>query len=78
MIVCRIAKIVLPLNCFFNPAGNVITGNFEIINDTRLRSLLNKGSKYRIPSLIDFNYSRGQIAEVLQYIRTKWCRSEQE
>jgi len=50
----------------YSPSGHVITGNCELINDKRLRSLLNKGPKYRIPYLIDFNSCRGQIEKDLQ------------
>jgi len=61
----------------YTPAGHVITGNFEIINDKSLRSLLNEGRKYRIPSFIDFNSCRGQTAKALQEFGIKWCCREQ-
>ena len=60
----------------YQPAGHVITGNFDIIKDKRLRNLLKKGPKYRIPSLIDFNSCRGRIAESLQEFSIKWCNRE--
>ena len=62
----------------YQPAGHVITGNFKIIEDKRLRNLLNKGPKFRIPSLIDFNSCRGQIAEALQNFSIKWCNREDD
>lgn len=35
-----------------------------------------KGPKYRIPSEIDFNACRGQIAESIEDFSVKWCRRE--
>ena len=60
----------------YSPVGHVITGNFDIIKDKRLRNLLTKGPKFRLPSIIDFNSCRGQIAEALQNFSIKWCRRE--
>ena len=34
----------------YAPAGRVITGDFDIISDKRIKSLLRKGPKYRLPS----------------------------
>ena len=60
----------------YAPVGHVLTGDFSIIKDKRLRSLLSKGPKYRIPSLIDFNTCREKIAEALQTFSNKWSRRE--
>ncbi len=61
----------------YPPAGHIITGNFDIISDKRLRNLLTKGPKYRLPSDIDFNACRLQIAKALQDFTSRWCRREQ-
>ena len=53
-----------------------MTGNFEIIKDKRLRNLLTKGPKYRIPSFIDFDACHSHIAESIQEFSIKWCRRE--
>ena len=60
----------------YTPAGHIITGNFNIIKDKRLRNLLTKGPKYRIPHAIDFPSCRVKIAEALQDFGNKWCRRE--
>lgn len=57
-------------------AGHIITGNFDIVKDKRLRTLLSKGPKYRLPSLIDFDACRSQLAESIQKFSTKWCNRE--
>ena len=48
----------------YEPAGH-ITGNLKIISDSRIRSIISKGPKYRLPSLIDFNKCREEIAVAL-------------
>ena len=58
------------------PTGHIITGNFDIIKDKRLRTLLSKGPKYRIPSLIDFDSCRVQLAEAIEKFSNKWCKRE--
>jgi hypothetical protein len=56
--------------------GHIITGDFDIINDKRIRNLFLKGPKYRIPSDIGFNACRKQIAESIEDFSVKWCRRE--
>ena len=60
----------------YAPAGHIITGDFNIIKDKRLRTLLAKGPKYRLPSLIDFNACQEKIAEALNTFCDKWVRRE--
>ena len=60
----------------YSPVGHIITGNFDIIKDKRLRNLLTKGPKFRLPSVIDFDSCRINIAEALQNFCNKWSRRE--
>jgi len=60
----------------YSPVGHVITGNFNIIQDKRIRNLLTKGPKFRLPASIDFNSCRVRIAEALQNFSINWCRKE--
>ena len=60
----------------YQPVGHVITGNFEIIKDKRLRNILTKGPKYRLPTDIDFIACRDRIAESLHTFSKSWCRRE--
>ena len=32
----------------YQPAGHILTGNLKIITDSRIRSVISKGPKYRI------------------------------
>ena len=58
------------LNCInskfcYEPAGHIITGNLTIISDPRIRSIISKSPKYRLPSQIDFNKCGEEITVAL-------------
>ena len=57
-------------------AGHIITGNLKIIPDSRIRSIISKGPKYRFPSNIDFNKCREEIAAALNEFGNRWCKRE--
>ena len=48
----------------------------KIISDSRIRSIISKGPKYRLPSQIDFNKYREEIAVALNEFCKRWCRRE--
>ena len=56
---CRDSKFICPA------AGHVVTGNLKIIPDSRMRSIVSNGPKYRFPSNIFFNRHREDIASAL-------------
>ena len=66
-----LTEIVLSLNF-----GHIITGNFDIIHDKRIRNLFLNGPKYRLLSEISFDACRGRIAESIENFSIKWCRRE--
>ena len=39
----------------YQPAGHIITGDLKIISDSRIQSILCKGTRYRFSSLISTN-----------------------
>jgi hypothetical protein len=41
----------------YNPTGHVVTGNLKIINNTSLRDVFAKGSKYREPKSINSKHN---------------------
>ena len=57
-------------------AGHVITGNLKIISDSRIRSIIAKGPKYRFPVQIDFQKCREKIAGSLNEFCNRWCKRE--
>ena len=50
----------------YRPSGHIVTGDLNIITDSRIRSIICKGPKYRIPLPIDFKSYREKIAGALQ------------
>ena len=53
-----------------------INENLKIITDSRIRSIILKGPKYRFPAHIDFNKCRETIASALNDYCTRWCKPE--
>ena len=60
----------------YPPAGHVVTGDLACIPDKGLRSLFQKGPKYRLPSRIDFTKCRSIVEEALQTYCKRWCKKE--
>ena len=58
----------------YEPAGHIITANLKIISDSRIRSIISKGTKYRPPSQIDLNKCREERAVALNEFCKRWCR----
>ena len=54
-------------------ADHVITGNLRIIFDSRIRSIIAKGPKYRFPV---HKTCREKIAESLNEYCNRWCKRE--
>ena len=57
-------------------AGHIVTGIFDIIKDNRIQHLFSKGPKYRLPTYIDFDACRAEIAEGLNIFARKWYKRE--
>ena len=53
-----------------------MTGNLKIISDSRIRSIVSKGPKYRFPSLIDFKNYREEKTSALNDFGNRWCKRE--
>ena len=53
-----------------------MTGNQKIISDSRIRSTVSKGPKYRFPSRIDLKKCREETASVLNDFGNRWCKHE--
>ena len=60
----------------YQPAGHIITGNFDLIQDTQLKSIFTKGPKYRLPSPVNFDTCLSEITHSLDDFSTKWCKKE--
>ena len=60
----------------YAPSGHIISGNFDLITDKRIRNLFTKGPKYRLPSVIDFDKCEIEIAKALDLFCKQWCSRE--
>ena len=57
---------IVKIRIIYNPpAGHVITGNLNVIPDSRIRYIISKGPKYRFPFNIDFPKWMGHSNKVL-------------
>ena len=63
-------------NYLYSPEKHVITGNLDVIPDSRVRYIISKGPKYRFPSNIDFPNCRREIAASLNYFSNRWYKRE--
>ena len=57
-------------------AGHIITGNLNVISDSRIRYIVSKCPKNRFPSRIDFKKCREEIASALNDFGNRWCKRE--
>ena len=60
----------------FQAADHVVTGNLNIFSYSRVDKIVFKGPRYRLPSYIDFNRCREEIASTLNDFSNGWCRRE--
>ena len=68
-----------PLDCIcasspftYHPAGHVITDNFKIINNTSLRNVFAKGSKYRESKTIDRKHNFKILMDSFEDYARQW------
>ena len=54
----------------------MITGNFNVIPNARVRNIISKGPVYRFPSNINFPKYRREIAASLSGFSNRWCKRE--
>ena len=52
----------------------MITGNLNVIPDSRIRYIISKGPKYRFPSNVDFPKCHREIAASLNDFSIRWCK----
>ena len=58
------------------PAGHVITGNFNVIPDARVRNIISEGPKNIFPSNFDFPKCCREIDASLNDFSNRWCKGE--
>ena len=68
-------RIVKILNFVINQRV-ILSLVLKIITDSRIRSVISKGPKYRFPAHIDFNKCRETITSALNDYCTRWCKRQ--
>ena len=58
------------------PCSHVLSGILNCNPDARVRNMVSKGPKYRIPSNIDFPKWLREIAASLFDLINHWCKRE--
>ena len=58
----------------YQQAGHIVTGNLNVVTDSRIRSVISKGPKYKFAAHIDINKCRETIANALNYYCTLWFK----
>ena len=56
----------------------MITGNLNVIPDSRVRYIISKGPKYRFPSYVDFPKCHREIAASLNDSSNRWCKRKHD
>jgi len=60
----------------YNPAGHAITGDLKIINNTSLRDVFDKGSKYREPKSINWKHNFKILMDSVEDYARQWTKRE--
>ena len=63
------------LNFIYNPTGNVITGDLNIINDTFLRDVF-RGPKYSEPNTINWKHILEMLMDAVEDYATQSAKGE--
>ena len=61
----------------YSPAGHIITGDLNIIQNQQLRDLIPKGPKYREPHSLSWKYNLKIIMDSLEEYARKWANKEE-
>ena len=61
----------------YSPSGHVITGDLSIIPNEKLRTIIRKGPKYRIPNTINWNYNFKLLMDAVEDHARKWVKREE-
>ena len=62
----------------YNPAGHVITGDLNIVDNTSLRNVLSKGPKYREPKSINWKHNFKILMDSVEDYARQWAKREKE
>ena len=58
----------------YSPAGHIVTGDLNIIQNKQLRDLISKGPKYREPHSFSWKYNFKWIMDSVEEYARKWAK----
>ena len=61
----------------YSPAGHIVTGDLNIIQNKQLRDLISKGPKYREPHSFSWKYNFKLIMDSVEEYARKWAKQEE-
>ena len=61
----------------YQPAGHIVTGDLNIVDNTCLRDLISKGPKYREPQKFSWKYNFKLIMESVEDYARSWAKQEE-
>ena len=61
----------------YSPAGHIITGDLNIIQNQQLRDFISKGPKYREPRSFSWKYKFKLIMDSVEEYSCKWAKQEE-
>ena len=61
----------------YSPSGHVITGDLDIVNNVKLRELISKGPKYRVPKPINWGHNFKLLMDAVEEFARKWSKREE-
>ena len=62
----------------YSPAGHVVTGDFNIVENVQLKGILAKGPKYREPKSFSWKYNFKLIMDSVEDYARRWAKQEEE
>ena len=60
----------------YQPAGHIVTGDLNIVDNTCLRDLISKGPKYREPQKFSWKYNFKLIMDSIEEYTRSWAKQE--
>ena len=61
----------------YSPAGHVVTGNLNIVENLKLRNILSKGPKYREPTTFSWKYNFKLVMDSVEDYARRWAKEEE-
>ena len=61
----------------YSPAGHVVTGNLNIVENLKLRDILSKGPKYREPTTFSWKYNFKLVMDSVEDYARRWAKEEE-